>query len=607
MKKIIGSGLRSIFQFCTRKIVIKLILLFTSIIFLVIGVLTIISYKMLEKESRNSILEASTNNLKLVNKSVRKYFDEISQFTAPQYRYDPIMNALRNESNDHSSMAYLEDYLRVLFYSRTDVEAIYLYLINEEKVYSLSRDDVAVKSTYNASIPSQYWFGQAVKDKKNRYIQPLLLSRDTGYSQLGEESFFVFHRVLRNLVDRNPRAILSVVLNSSYRDEMIKDSPLTEGAELLLLDANLVPYYGNSQKALNHLNDMAFRDRLNDLQEGHFTWSDGSEKYMVIVDVEEQAGWRMIKLIPFDEIYKAARMNRDLSYSIGAVILSISILLNMLTANAITKPIKLLANKMRRFSEGAFDVEVKVRGSDEIAYLSNQFNLMAMRTSKLINEKYHMKLVQNNAILKALEAEINPHFLYNALQAISTKALKSGENEIRKMVDALALTLRYCIRGKEFVLLREEIQHIENYMLIQKARFGKRLHIAYDLDESLYEVKILRLTLQSLVENSVKHAVEKITSPVTIVISAHSNDRHTIIRVTDNGPGMKRERLMQVRGSLREKWEERQQENESIGLKNVNTRLQILYGEEYGIEINSDESGTDTCMIIPRAGGEPNV
>jgi len=602
MKRALSSLVLPLIRACTSKLVIKLILLFSSIIVLAVSTLTFISYKMLEKQSVESNLAGSTSNLRLVNKNVRNYFEEVSQFTAPQYRYEQIMNALRNESDDTTSRMYLEDYLRVLFYSRTDVEGIFLYLIEENKVYSLTREDITVKTSYNDTIPSEPWFELTLADKKNRYAQSLLLNTDIGYGANGDQAFLAFHRVLRNLVDRKPRAILSMVMNSSYRDEMVRDSSLKEGENMLLLDANMVPYYASDQPALSYLEDAKFRGYLRNLTHGgQFTWSDGIKKYMAIVDVEEQEGWRMVKLLPYDEIYKAAQTNRTLSYSIGAVLLFFSILFIMLTVNAITKPIKILSRKMRRFSEGDFDVEVKVKGRDEVAYLSNQFNLMVQRTGNLINEKYKMKLVQNSAILKALEAEINPHFLYNALQAISTKALKSGVEDIHKMVDALALTLRYCIGGKEFVPLKEEVAHIENYMLIQKARFGKRLLIVYDLEDECHEFEIPRLSLQSLVENSVMHAVEKTKFPVTIVIAARMESRHMVIRVTDNGPGMNEDRLKQVRNSLLESWEDRQ--GESIGLKNVNTRLELLYGNEAGIGIDSDESGTETRMIMPRKDG----
>ncbi|MMZ59619.1 Sensor histidine kinase YpdA [compost metagenome] len=289
---------------------------------------------------------------------------------------------------------------------------------------------------------------------------------------------------------------------------------------------------------------------------------------------------------------------------IGFIFLAISIVLVTLISNAITQPLKKLSHQMKRFSEGTFDAEAPVRGRDEIAYLTRHFNRMVTRTNDLINERYKMKLVEKNAILKALEAEINPHFLYNALQAISTKALKSGDFDVADMVDALALTLRYCISGKDIVYAREELKHIDRYMALQKARFGSRLDVSVEWDDSLMELQIPKLSIQTLVENSIKHAVEKVSMAVLITIRAELADTHAVITAEDNGPGIPPARMEEVLASFRKEWEE--QEGENIGLKNLNTRLVLLYGEEAGLKIESGEEGTKMIMLIPR-GGQSHV
>jgi two-component system sensor histidine kinase YesM len=214
-----------------------------------------------------------------------------------------------------------------------------------------------------------------------------------------------------------------------------------------------------------------------------------------------------------------------------------------------------------------------------------------------------MKLVEKNAILKALEAEINPHFLYNALQAISTKALKNDRYDIADMIDALALTLRYCISGKDVVFAREELKHIERYLALQKARFGSRLQVQYDWDETLMDVKLPKLSIQTLVENAIKHALEIVSNPVTITISARMESSQYVIIVRDDGPGFAKGKLEAVLQSFRSDWEERNQENESIGLVNLNTRLKLLYGEDAELRIRTDQSGTQMEMRLPRGSG----
>lgn len=171
-------------------------------------------------------------------------------------------------------------------------------------------------------------------------------------------------------------------------------------------------------------------------------------------------------------------------------------------------------------------------------------------------------------------------------------------------MDALAFTLRYCISGKDIVYAKEELRHIDRYLALQKARFGSRLEVEVEWDESLMELQIPKLSIQSLVENSIKHAVEKVSIGITIKISAGLEESHAVILVEDNGPGISPARMEQVLQSFRTEWEE--QEGENIGLKNLNTRLKLLYGEEAGLEIESGENGTKMRMLIPR-GGQSHV
>ncbi|WP_420872026.1 sensor histidine kinase [Cohnella rhizosphaerae] len=255
---------------------------------------------------------------------------------------------------------------------------------------------------------------------------------------------------------------------------------------------------------------------------------------------------------------------------------------------------------MSRFGAGDFETVTEVRGRDEIAYLSKHFNLMARRTNELINERYKMKLTEQSAILKALEAEINPHFLYNALQAISTKALKSGNDDVADMVDALAGTLRYCISGKDVVYLNEELKHVERYMMLQKARFGSRVVMTYDIGEALLQLSIPKLSVQSLVENAIKHGVEKVQRPVEIAVSVYMEEDRAVIAVRDDGPGIAPDRLREVQASFGQAWEDRS--GESIGLRNLDARLKLLYGGEAGLEIEALEAGTELRMRIPAGG-----
>ncbi|MDQ8738216.1 sensor histidine kinase [Paenibacillus sp. LHD-38] len=588
-----------------RRLVNKLILLFTTIIILVVASLTFISYQMFQKESVTNSIASTSNNLLLVNQNMEDYLKGMEQLSLPQIRFDEITYAIMHESEDYASKMYLENYLRQLYYSRNDLQAIYLYVVKEKKYYSISQENynISVRTGTEPGISELSWYSKAMESPFNRSYQSFVEPEsEVGYPIQTEDTFMAYHRVLRSIVSRQPQAVLSFYFDSSVSDEILKDIPFDEGQHLLFLSPDNEPFYTDDKSFYKRAESMDLADKLTDKPNGQLTWSEAGQKYLVVYDIGEQEGWKLVKPIPYSQIYEAARTTRNLSFIIGFLFLLLSTIGVTYFSNAITKPLQKLSYHMNRFSTGDFDAEAEVKGRDEIAYLSRHFNLMVRRTNDLINERYKMKLVEKNAILKALEAEINPHFLYNALQAISTKALKNERYDIADMIDALALTLRYCISGKDIVRAREELKHIENYLSLQKARFGSRLQVTYDWQDSMLELEIPKLSIQTLVENSIKHALEKVSSTITIDIRAVITDSHAVISVRDNGPGFTPERLEQVRKSFLNEWKDREDENESIGLVNLNTRLKLLYGDEAELIIHTDKTGTEMEMLLPLGG-----
>jgi len=601
MKKLTGKIQKTfncIIAGITDKLVKKLILLFAVVILLVVSSLTFISYRIIEKESIQSNINNNLNNLKLVNRNVESYFSNIGQLTLPQFKYERIISAVLNESLDYSEQSYLEDYIRSLFYSRKDIEGVYLYLTEHEKYYYILRADVFpnVRVVSDVSVRNEDWYQKAIESREQKYIQSFPVYGQSAYSIDTAKCFMAYHRVLYSITNRKPIAVLSLYGNVSSRDEIFKDLPVNEGEYVFLLDKENTLFYNRNGKRPIQFDFARIPDNGDVPGQGSFVWRDGTKKYVVTYNTSGTDQWKLIKLIPYSHIYKAAQTNRNLAYLVGFIILSFSILAVLFITNAIARPLEILSTKMIRFSDGDFDVEIEVKGRDEIAQLSNQFNLMVKKTTEFINERYRMELAEKNAILKALEAEINPHFLYNALQAISTKALKNGDRDIVKMVDALASTFRYSISGGNIVSIAEEIKYVENYLVLQKARFGSKLQACYDLDEQAMNIRIPKLSIQSLVENSIKHALEESPSDITIVIKTRMEGENAVISVSDNGPGISPERLETIMKSLNNDPDDR--DKTCIGLKNLNSRLKLIYGDCAKLVIRTDSSGTEIRISI---------
>lgn len=583
----------------------KLILLFSIVIILTVGSLTMISFGMLQKESVRNIIDSTSNNLLLVNQNLEDYMAGIETLSLPQIHYDELAYAIVHESAEYASRMYLEQYLRNLFFSRSDLEAIVLFIEGTGGYYSVIREhyDVQVRTGESADVRSLSWYKEAMASPRNRSYQSLSASEAAaGYPVDTGDSFMAYHRVFRSIATREPQAVLSLYFNAGVKDELLQDVPFQEGQHLLFLSGgDLIPFHADDLDFYGRMVSSEAGGRLTGSPGGRFEWSDGNTRYLIVVDRGEREGWLLVKPIPYDQIDEAARQTRNFSLLIGGLFLAAAVILAGLLARATTRPLFHLTRQMNRFSQGDFQAKAAVAGTDEVAYLSRHFNQMVERTNEWINERYKLKLAEKHAVLKALESEINPHFLYNALQAISTKALRHDRTDIADMVDALAQTLRYCISGKETVLARDELQHIERYMSLQKARFGSRLAVEYEWEAEWMDLEIPKLSVQTLAENAIKHGLERVSRPVRIVIRASGAGDAVRITVADNGAGFAPDRIEHVRKSLESDWEARD-ESGGIGLVNLSARLKLLYGERAGLDIQSDGDWTRLTMTIPLGG-----
>lgn len=220
-------------------------------------------------------------------------------------------------------------------------------------------------------------------------------------------------------------------------------------------------------------------------------------------------------------------------------------------------------------------------------------------------DKEQLQLIRKRVEVSVLQSQINPHFLYNTLDSIRSKALLSGQKEIASMTEILSKFFRYCISSNEhLVKIREEIHHIEDYNYIQKYRFEDRYDMVIEVeDEEILEYYIPKMTLQPLVENAMIHGLEKIEGKGLITIKLIHTDKKVVIVITDNGAGMNEEQLSKLNARMNGTFldvGQRKEGHSGIALTNVNSRIRITFGDEYGIHYQSVEGmGTDAIITVP--------
>jgi two-component system sensor histidine kinase YesM len=285
-------------------------------------------------------------------------------------------------------------------------------------------------------------------------------------------------------------------------------------------------------------------------------------------------------------------------FTIAGGIISLIFMFNAayLYSRRITKPIGVMMEQMKEVEAGNLDVMVESNVYNELDDLSESFNHMVNQIRRLMDDIVTVEHNKNEQELEVLHAQINPHFLYNTLNTIRWMAKIKGEDSISDALVALVKLLRVSISfGNNMILLQDEVEYIENYILIQKLRFNQLFEIQYDIKEEHKKLYFPKLILQPIVENSLIYGIdeaEKREEPIIIKIFTREAQDHIEIVVKDNGKGIEKEVLDNIF-----KQEQNINRFSKVGLNNVNQRLKLYLGEAYGLQIIS-AVGVGTTVII---------
>ena len=308
---------------------------------------------------------------------------------------------------------------------------------------------------------------------------------------------------------------------------------------------------------------------------------------------------QLINLIPLSIIDAELKGATSSLLINGICIWLITVFLVYLFTYLLTKPLKTLSERMQYAGSGDFHTFPEMHGSSEIAELSHSFNSMLRHIEQLIQQNYIAKLSEKNARLTALEAQLNPHFLYNTLQAISTEALINDQFTIHRMITSLASNLRYTIKGGDLVPLKSEVQYLSDYIYLLKMRMNDALVFNIDTEPELDDYMIPKISLQALVENSIIHgkSTNKESIEIKVTLTRLPNDRLQI-SVYDNGCGISQEQQNKLYQDFESALTAKNPGG--IGLANLYVRLHLLYNEPTDLKIESAEHQyTNIILTLP--------
>jgi len=241
--------------------------------------------------------------------------------------------------------------------------------------------------------------------------------------------------------------------------------------------------------------------------------------------------------------------------------------------------------------EGDFDSRVPVDIKDEFGYFTHKFNQMNEKIKKLIEENYIVTIREKESQIMALNLQMNPHFLYNTLNIINCMAIENKDKEVSEMIIKLRDMLVYTVKNKKDIIrFSDDLQWLKNYLYIMSKRYENKFTVCFDIDSRIYDTPVPKLFLQPFIENAIIHGFEEIDEGGIILISGSICDGKRVFSVSDNGKGMDKDTIERILN----------EDEASVGISNVDRRIKLLYGQEYGVAIKSDwGEGTEIKVTLP--------
>ncbi|MFN7250363.1 MAG: sensor histidine kinase [Anaerobacillus sp.] len=374
-----------------------------------------------------------------------------------------------------------------------------------------------------------------------------------------------------------------------------------KGSKLLILDDSDHLFYPLSHETPEGIINIKRND-----SRGFKLIQNSDERFFITYSTAKHTNWTYMIVTPYSNLFEAISKVRNavlITYSLMFVII---LILAMRFASGITNPIESLNKKMKRIETGDLESdnnEYLTFPNDETGQMHYNFKVMMDQINFLMQENYRKLILIKDSEYKTLQAQVNPHFLYNTLESINWAAKMKGHHQISKMAEALGYILRSSINMKEtLITLEEELRIVESYITIQSVRFEERLSFHIDIPKSIYTCTVPKFILQPLVDNSIKYGLEQIVGTIHISLYCEVENNYIVLTIEDDGPGIKEELVNGIRKG------DYESNGNGIGLKNVHERIQILFGEQYGIQIESQlQIGTKIHIRLPNNRGDQNV
>jgi two-component system, sensor histidine kinase YesM len=529
--------------------------------------------------------------------SVSEYMDQFYEFEVNK----SLKNDILSWADEERKLEYpAQERIRTAFHTAISMDAT----INSIELHNLftGKSFVALRSgTFINETKSE----TSILDERHLNLQTNL------FFMRVEKEILVIHRI-NQFETKVPKALMVIHLKPEALGDILESIKTTEDESVVLLNDEDEIIQMNTGEG-EFPSKEVITSRLKEMKKADYEQFIKSDDYFYFYRSVSDGKLQVVKIVPNHVLVNSLEKTLLIGFLITLLNIIAAILFSILFSNIISKPIIRLSKKMQTLTLDSSNKPNTVKRDDEIGILHTSFNEMIKRNQKLILQEYQSKIDAREAQLRALQAQINPHFMYNTLQVIGGMALEKSVQEIYNITLALSDIMRYSLNfSKEMVPLREEIVYLNSYLFIQNQRFGNRIHVKQNISDPLMDMFVPKLVVQPIIENCLIHGFQDKSGEWNISISANVvNEKDVVLVIRDNGLGIICERLRTIQEELKQGTPKAITSAQHIGLNNVNSRIKLSFGETYGLTVDSTEGEgavvTIFMKVLMKEGGRDEI
>ncbi|WP_162987254.1 cache domain-containing sensor histidine kinase [Metabacillus litoralis] len=576
------------------KLMTKLMITYMILTVIPISIIGYIAYSQYTKSIEKQVGEYIPKLLEQANENIENQLNEVRQLPDALYNSSQVIEVLRKDSFQNKSTILKDEFLVNSYLSRTYInggnsDILGVFLLSKNRLFTSTKTSFTGLGLESSSLP----YGQDIELNGREEI---ILPYQTNLEFKGNPPFIVLMRQLRDYENQENLGTILIAIDLSFFEKALNNLKEDKNSNIWITDPDgriiyhtnptLIGEYDQKNESYPNING-SFKTTL--LDENHLISTEGFHQY----------DWRVFHSIALKDLTKETDAVRYGTIIAFIIVVFLSIVISIILAWNVSNPLKKLTKLMKQVEKGNFNVDLSIHSRDEIGTLAKSFNSMITEINTLIKKNYKIELRQKNAELYALQSQINPHFMYNTLETIGYAVEEEETESVIKMVTLLGKMLRYSLNNKDKVVpISFELTHTTNYLTIQKFRFEDRISFEINENVNTNQFYIPKFIMQPIIENSIKYGLDQHETCIIIITIDKTSDNEIVIRIKDNGPGINEKVLEKLNTSLRK--DPMAGRDSSFGLINVHARISMIFGEPYGLEVNSRTyEGTEVILKLP--------